>query len=934
MGALIKTRDWSNTPLGPLETWPGSLKTTLALTLGAPVPMALLWGQGGILLYNDAYAALAGARHPDLLGREVRDAWPEIADFDAHVMRVVLAGGTLAYHDRELVLDLNGRPERLFLDLSYSPVMDESGQPAGVLALVIDTTERVLARRRDVAERERLARMFEQAPGFMAMLEGPEHRIALANSAYLKLVGDRDVLGRTVAEALPDAVKQGYLDLLDRVFASGEAYAASGAKYATQVEAGGRSDERHMDFVFQPVRDTKGRVTGIFVQGTDVTEWKRAEADLRKSVEQYSQAYTAADRRAAEMRAVLESIPDAVYIGSTEGITLANKPALDQLGFTSREELNRHIGTLAEEIQTRDAATGVQIPVERQAFTRALGGEHVVQDVLVRHRLTGEDRIVRCAAAPVVIDGGVIAAVAVNTDVTETRWVEAALREGEARQRFRVELGDALRPLASPAEIQAAATRLLASHLGASRVHYVEMEPDGEHAVVPEDHAPAVPNRAGRYRLADFAALISECRAGHNFISTDLAADPRPSEAEKAMYAFLPVAAIVVVPLVKEGRLVALLAVHREAPHAWNTAEVALVEEVAERTWAAIERARAETGLRASEERLRLIVEGARDYAIFTTDPEGRIDAWLPGAAAVFGWSAEEAVGQSDAVTFTPEDRDKGALEGERETANREGTAQNVRWHQRKDGTQVFIEGSVAALRGPDGQIRGFLKIGQDVTARKAAEERQSLLMREVDHRAKNALSVVSAALRLTRAPDLPSYVKAIQGRISTLARAQTLLADDRWAGADLRTLLRGELAAFIDVGATGGPRVEASGPPVKLPAGAAQPLAMSIHELATNAIKYGALSTSTGVIAIRWEKAGSPSEMVRLRWVESGGPLLNGVPERRGFGTRVLDRTVRGQLGGTVSLAWNSSGLVCEIEVPLRPRSQTVSSAMARWAD
>jgi two-component sensor histidine kinase len=285
-------------------------------------------------------------------------------------------------------------------------------------------------------------------------------------------------------------------------------------------------------------------------------------------------------------------------------------------------------------------------------------------------------------------------------------------------------------------------------------------------------------------------------------------------------------------------------------------------------------------------------------------------------------------------MTFTPEDRDKGIPAAELGAAFRDGAAPNVRYHLRKDGRRVFIEGSVTALRGPDGRIRGFLQIGQDVTARKAAEERQALLMREVDHRAKNALSVVSAALRLTRAPDLPSYMKAIEGRIAALARAQTLLADDRWAGADLRTLLRGELATFLDVGAAGGPRVEASGPPVTLPAGAAQPLAMAIHELATNAIKYGALSTPTGCIAIHWEKAGWPSEMLRLHWVERGGPRLEAVPERRGFGTRVLDKTVRGQLGGTVSLAWNASGLVCELEMPLRPKSEIIKVATAPWAD
>ncbi|TPG46058.1 PAS domain S-box protein [Roseomonas nepalensis] len=330
--------------------------------------------------------------------------------------------------------------------------------------------------------------------------------------------------------------------------------------------------------------------------------------------------------------------------------------------------------------------------------------------------------------------------------------------------------------------------------------------------------------------------------------------------------------------------------------------------------------------LRSSEERFRLTVAAALDYAIFTTDAMDRITDWLPGAQAVFGWTAEEAVGQPAALIFTPEDRENNVPEWEVETARREGVAPNVRWHLRKDGVRVFIEGSTTALRGDDGRIQGYIKIGQDVTARKADEERQTLLMREVDHRAKNALSVVNAALRLTRAPDLPSYVKAIEGRIDALVRAQTLLADDRWDGADLLTLLRGELATFLDVEAGDEAQVEAVGPSVRLPAGAAQPLGMAIHELATNAMKYGGLSTPAGRVAIHWTKEGWPTEMLRLCWLESGGPPVEGPPEKRGFGTRVLDGTVRGQLRGAVSLAWHASGLVCQIEVPLSPGPQRCS--------
>jgi PAS domain S-box-containing protein len=135
-------------------------------------------------------------------------------------------------------------------------------------------------------------------------------------------------------------------------------------------------------------------------------------------------------------------------------------------------------------------------------------------------------------------------------------------------------------------------------------------------------------------------------------------------------------------------------------------------------------RRQAEDALRESEQRLRLIVENVRDYAIFTTDPQDRIMDWLPGAAAVFGWTAEEAVGRPGAMLYTPEDRERGVPEKEIEAARALGTAPNVRWHVRRDGSRVFIEGSRTALHGADGELRGFLKIGQDVTERRAAEER------------------------------------------------------------------------------------------------------------------------------------------------------------------------------------------------------------------
>ena len=155
-GRLIADRDWSTTPLGPITEWPPSLNTALAVLLLSPVPIVMLWGADGIMLYNDAYSLFAGGRHPAILGCKVREGWPEVADFNDHVMKVGLAGGTLAFRNHELTLYRNGVPEQVWMNLDYSPVLDESGEPAGVIAIVVETTEQVRAEENLRTEREAL----------------------------------------------------------------------------------------------------------------------------------------------------------------------------------------------------------------------------------------------------------------------------------------------------------------------------------------------------------------------------------------------------------------------------------------------------------------------------------------------------------------------------------------------------------------------------------------------------------------------------------------------------------------------------------------------------------------------------------------------------------------------------------------------------------
>jgi len=231
----------------------------------------------------------------------------------------------------------------------------------------------------------------------------------------------------------------------------------------------------------------------------------------------------------------------------------------------------------------------------------------------------------------------------------------------------------------------------------------------------------------------------------------------------------------------------------------------------------------------------------------------------------------------------------------------------------RPDGEVRWCVGTAAATLDRTGRVVRVSGVTVDITERKHAEERQNLLAREVDHRAKNALALAQSIVRLTRGENVKAYIQSVEGRINALARVHTVLSLSNWQGAEIRRLVDEELAPYSD-----GNQIALSGPEVQLQPSTAQTLALALHELVTNSAKYGALSTQAGRLSITWE---DETGLLRLVWAETGGPPVQ-EPMSRGFGTRSVIASIESQLGGRAEFDWHPAGLVCRLAVPLSLRS------------
>jgi len=492
MAPLIRARDWTTTPLGPLESWPQSLKTAVDLVLASPMAMIVLWGPELVQIYNDGYRIVMGGKHPSGLGQPTRECWPELWDFHASIYDAVFRGEARSFKDQKLTLERHGHPEEAWFDLTFSPLRDEASRVAGVLVTVVETTTKVVAERQLANETERLRDLFHQAPGFMAVVRGPEHRFEIVNASYYQLVGHREIVGKPLLEALPEIEGQVFAQLLDNVYRTGEPYVGYGLSIMLQREPGASPEQRFINFVYQPIRDADGTVTGIFAEGSDVTEAKRSEIALRESEQR--------------LRLALDAGRMAVWETDSAKNTIKGSPELNRLfGFPPDA-----YPTL-EEIQAR-YAPGERERIKAVVAAATARGERFAEVELEVIWPNGSHRWVLLRAEMEISGPGQVKNIGVAMDITDRKRAEQhqQLLINELNHRVKNTLAtvqsitsQSLRGASSPEDARAAIeSRLLAL----SRAHDVLTRENWEGAslrqVVEQATAPFSSAQASRFQVS------------------------------------------------------------------------------------------------------------------------------------------------------------------------------------------------------------------------------------------------------------------------------------------------------------------------------------------------------------------------------------------------------------------------------------------------
>ena len=482
------------------------------------------------------------------------------------------------------------------------------------------------------------------------------------------------------------------------------------------------------------------------------------------------------------------------------------------------------------------------------------------------------------------------------------------------RDALMLRLADRLRLISDQDELLATAVDLVGKEMGAGRVGYAEAnEEKGLISILRCAVRDGMRDVSGDFPIPKFGDRINDdLHAGRVIRIEDKASDPRLRDPDvRWRYDAMGVEAALVVPVVSGTRCQAMLFAHHFEPKSWSDHEELLLRQATEQIWRELSRARAETALRSSEERYRQIFEQAHDL-ILTADLDQIITDVNPALAAAMEAPRDKIVGHS-IRDFVSEQGFEQTTRMLREKIEHGGTTRHGLDVTARSGRTMHWEVNSTLTRDKEGKPIGLHAIARDVTERRQADERQRLLVHELNHRVKNTLALVQGlALQSFKDGRDPAEARAaFQDRLAALASAHDLLTRENWEGATLAQLAEQAVGHHN----ASEQRISIEGPELMLSPKAAVSLVMALHELGTNAAKYGALSAPAGRVAIGWEVA--DGERLRLEWRERGGPAVT-APAERGFGFRMIERALASDLAGSARIVFEPEGLVCGIDAPL----------------
>ncbi|MDQ2667306.1 MAG: PAS domain-containing protein, partial [Gemmatimonadota bacterium] len=339
--------DWSATALGPVEQWDPALRALVRTAMECPFALNLWCGPDKILIYNDAYRPLLGEKHPRALGRRGAEVWSEVWSDLGPMFEVVADGKSVHAEDRHFLVERSGDAAAdAWFTFSLSPVRSDTGEVVAFLNVASETTARVhaegdLRAARALAEsaERRLRDVFAQAPGFLAVLQGPEHIFEFVNASYLQLVGHRPLVGSRVVDAMPEVVEQGFIDLLDSVYRSGKTFVGREVPIMLQRTPSSEAEERCLDFVYQPLRGLDGVIGGIVAHGSDVTDAVQARHEAERLLRISEETRAAVVESEARYRFLANAIPVQVWTATPDG----------ELDYVS-ERAARYFGVRKDEV--------------------------------------------------------------------------------------------------------------------------------------------------------------------------------------------------------------------------------------------------------------------------------------------------------------------------------------------------------------------------------------------------------------------------------------------------------------------------------------------------------------------------------------------------------------------------------------------------------